>query len=113
MIVTVFSYSNVLQARKGAFEVGFAAQSILFGGTLGIGSDVEVLVSDLDGLEELFVASWAHDVEIEAVLAVGGVASALEAGIMEETVGMAFIAEGDLVRDPPAHGLGWRVCQYC
>jgi hypothetical protein len=98
VVIAILADTDALETRERAFEVSLAAESFLFDGALGFGGDVVIDVSDLDCFAELAIGGRDDGLgEVEAVLAEGGVAVALEAGVVEETVGVTLITEGEFV----------------
>lgn len=108
LIVSVFPNRNVLKARNRAFEVALAAESFLFDGAVCFGSGVVVGVSELQQSAEGAVNARNRRVGgvVEAVLVILAVAASLKAGVVEDTVGVSLIAEGDLVGTTSGHELG-------
>jgi hypothetical protein len=110
LVVAILSNGDTLQTSHRAFEVCLAAQSVLLGSAWRLGSDNEALIGKLQGFAHGAVDGGDDAATVlEAVLTVFGVAAGLEARVVEETIGVDGVAEGELVVAAGAHELGCEI----
>jgi hypothetical protein len=110
LVVAVLSNGDTFQTSHRAFEVCLAAQGVLLGSAWHLGSDNEALIGEFQGFAHGAVDRGDDAAAaVEAVLAVFGVTARLEAYVMEETVGVGGVAEGELVGAAGAHELGCEI----
>lgn len=99
LVVAILADGDAFKTSQGALEVSLAAELFFLRSALGVGGDDEVLVGELEGFADGAFDGWDGGLgEVEAEFVPWGVATGLEAGVVEEAVGVGLVAEGDLVR---------------
>ena len=98
LVVAVFANCDTLKTSHAALKVCLPAEILFLNCTCGIGGHYEILVGELQGFADTTVNRWgARDGKIEGIFIVWAVTPCLEADMLEEAVGMDWVAEADLV----------------